>query len=266
MRRSWCSFCGAVFAWIATGIVLAGCGGSSANRVDAAPTDDASDAAKRDAAIDAAKPDALIDAGVSFVCDPIHQTGCRAGEKCDIAGTGTFGCVPDGTLGDFRLCGDKDKPNDCAAGFTCSQTFSPANRCTRICSELEPSCQRNEKCMTEHMTQDGKQYLTCTTHEACNPILDDCVQPNMHCTYLAVANLSVCKIAGTVADGATCQLRSSDAQDCMAGSACLQVGAGGTFKCVRMCNLTGGSPACLSGTCMPFGMVGPQAFGTCSVP
>lgn len=120
--------------------------------------------------------------------------------------------------------------------------------------------------MTEHMTQDGKQYLTCTTHEACNPVLDDCAEPNTHCTYFDVVARSFCKIAGTVPDGTSCQLRSSDTQDCMAGSACLQVGVGNAFKCAHMCNLAGGAPACASGTCMPFGMVGPQAFGICSSP
>jgi hypothetical protein len=246
MRRRGHSFGGILASWIAVSLALASCGGGSSKLQDASPEDSP-------------------DAGNPFVCDPIHRTGCGAGEKCDIASTGTFGCVPDGSLGDFRACGAKDKPNDCVSGFTCSGTFSAANRCTQLCGQRESTpCLRDEPCETSHLTQDGRQYLTCTTHEACNPILDDCAEPNTHCTYIDAAARSFCMIAGTVPDGAICQVLSGGRQECLAGSACVNVGPGGMRKCVRMCNLSSGDPSCPAGvTCMPFATVGPQAVGTC---
>lgn len=262
MRRAGRSFGEVLLSSIVASLAI-GCGGGPSKVQDASAggSDAGPDGPRTDAGIDA-PVDGQIDAGGTFVCDPIHQTGCGAGEKCDIAATGTFGCVRDGTLGDFRACGDKDQPNDCTAGFTCSGTFSAAHRCTRLCSQLESSCLRGERCDTEHMTRDGKQYLTCTTHEACNPILDDCAEPNTHCTHLVV--LSACKIPGMAVDGTVCEIRPGDTQDCVAGSACLNVGPGDVFRCVRMCNPAGGDPACPTGvTCTPFVTVGPQDVGIC---
>lgn len=248
--------------WIAACLALAACGSSSATH-DAKPQDSGgsdSGGSGSDVGNDAGTPDGPGRDGGPFVCDPIHQTGCASGEKCDIAGTGTFGCVPDGTLGDFRRCAAPDQPNDCAKGFTCSGTFSAASRCTRLCSQLEPSCRTEEPCNRTHTTSDGRQYLTCRTNEVCNPLLDDCAEPNTHCTYLLVR--SACLPSGTVADGAACELRDG-AQDCLPGSACLRV-TGNAFQCVRMCNPGGGAPACPIGvTCTQIATVGPQAVGFC---
>lgn len=254
-RYDW--FRGTLVACLA--LVACGGGGSPTH-----PPGDGSDGA----------PDASIDAGSDgprdgsnggpFTCDPIHQTGCGANEKCDLAANGTFGCVANGTLGDFHVC-DETLPNACSAGFTCSGTFFAAHRCTRLCSQLENQCRSNEPCQREHLTSDGKQFLTCVTHEECNPITDDCITPDTHCTYLVT--ISACRKPGTVADGATCQIRSDDTQDCAQGSACLIVGPGNTTKCMKLCDPAGGDPTCPTGaTCVTFAKVGPQNVGMCSPP
>ena len=57
-----------------------------------APVIDASviDASLIDAGtIDAGPIDAGIDASTTFVCDPVAQTGCGVGQKCDLAASGT---------------------------------------------------------------------------------------------------------------------------------------------------------------------------------
>lgn len=266
-RRPWAG------SGLALGLVLAACGGGSEKPRDATVIDTAvidtpvADDAQ-DAAGDGPSRDGPRDGSGGFVCDPIHQTGCSPGEKCDIAPSGTFGClvVRSNPLDDFRRCDAKDQPNDCKAGFTCSGTFSAANRCTRICSQLENQCLRGERCETSHQTSDGKQYLTCATHQACNPILDDCAEPNTHCSYLAAAAISVCVTTGTVADGAVCQVHADSTQDCLPASACVNT-AGTVFRCVRMCDPAGGEPSCAAGgTCGPFTTVGPQAVGLCPVP
>ena len=248
-------------------LALTACGGSPNNHSGDGPAD--GPVTSRDADIDGdgstdGPGDGPRDSGSSFRCDPIHQIGCGVNEKCDLAANGTFGCVPDGTLGDFHAC-NNTLPNACSAGFTCSSTFFDAHRCTRICSELENQCRSNEPCQKEHMTTDDKQFLTCVTHEECNPVADDCIPPDTHCTYLVV--ISACRKPGAVADGATCQIRSGDAQDCAQGSACVIVGPGDTTKCVKLCNPAGGDPACPTGkTCVTFARVGPQDVGMCSPP
>jgi len=262
------SFRGTFVFCLAAGLALVACGGGGSLKNPDAPAGDGPDdgpVTRHDAGVDSGgSPDAPIDGGSSFACDPIHQTGCGANEKCDLAANGTFGCVPNGTLGDFHVC-DETLPNACSAGFTCSGTFFAAHRCTRLCSQLEDQCRSNEPCQREHMTSDGKQFLTCVTHEECNPITDDCLTPNTHCTYLVV--ISACRKPGMVADGAACQIRSDDTQDCAQGSACVVVGPGDATKCVKLCNPAGGSPACPTGaTCVTFAKVGPQDVGMCSPP
>jgi hypothetical protein len=258
------------YSWLRTLLccALAACGGGSSNhRGDDGPTDGPTtmyDAGGPSDGPDDGPIDTGTGTGSSARCDFIHQTGCSANEKCDLAADGLFGCVPDGTLTDFQVC-DDTRPNACAAGFTCSGTFFDAHRCTRLCSQLENQCRSNEPCQEEHTTSDNKQFLTCVTREECNPVTDDCIPAGTHCTYLLV--ISACRMPGTVADGAICQIQSGDSQDCAQGSACITVGPGNTKKCVKLCNPAGGNPACAAGsTCTTFTKVGPQDVGMCSLP
>jgi hypothetical protein len=258
------------YAWLGAllSCALAACGSSASN---APPGDDGPgdgpppphDAGGHDGSSDA--PGGRTDGGIGgFQCDFIHQTSCGANEKCDLAADGRFACVRNGTLGDFQVC-DDTMPNACTAGFTCSSTFFAAHRCTRLCSQLEDQCRSNEPCEREHTTSDNKQFLTCVTHEECNPISDDCTTPGTHCTYLLT--ISACRKPGTVPDGDVCQLRADDTQDCVQGSACVTVGPGTAKKCVKLCDPSARTPTCSAGaTCLPFTTVGPQSVGTCSLP
>lgn len=257
-----CSVCWFLVAWLAVSSALGACGGSSSRTDDAAAGD--GQAADPDGPegpiIDGGQPDAgSPDAGVMpFVCDPVHQTGCGVGLKCDIAASGTFACVPDGNLGDFRRC-NPILPNACAAGFSCRGTFFGDYRCARLCNLGEDQCRTDEPCNSRRTTTDGKEYRMCATNQMCNPVLDDCSEPGKHCTF---AFRGVCVTPGPVADGGLCQ----SAADCMQGSACLKAGLGEVNKCFKLCNPAGGAPACPTGvTCSQFATVGPQAVGGCGL-
>lgn len=244
---------------LVAGLLLAGCGddddddGADGSTIDAAPIDAPSIDGGSDAAIDAGLPDASVS---PFVCDPVHQTGCQAGQKCDIAASGTFACVSDGTLGDFRRC-DPTQPNACAAGYSCRGTFFGDHRCARLCNLGEDQCRVDEPCNSVRMTSDGHKYRMCATNQECNPILDDCSDPAKHCTW----NIrGVCAAPGNTPDGSSCQ----SSLDCQQGSACLKVGLGNVFKCFKMCDPAGGAPACTAGVaCTLFTTVGPQDVGAC---
>jgi len=209
-----------------------------------------------DGAIDAGA-DARIDASTPFVCDPVHQTGCGNGQKCDLAASGTFACVPNGTLGDFRLC-DLTQPNACVAGTTCRNTnFMGENRCAPLCDPNQDTCRPNEPCNSVRMTSDGHEYRMCANNNQCNPVLDDCKDTSKGCGWSQFG--AFCVPPGSVADGAACQTITS----CKRGSACLAV-AGAGNKCFKVCNPAGGAPGCGAGvTCSFFSTIGPQQVGAC---
>ncbi len=216
--------------------------------------------------IDARPPDAAppIDARPPpdampgpFVCDPVHQTGCAAGQKCDLGASGTFECVPDGTLADFRLC-DPVRPNACVAGTTCRNTnFAGENRCAPLCDPGEDTCRVGEPCNSVRTTSDGHQYRMCANNNQCNPVLDDCKDTSKACGWSAFG--AFCVVPGSIPDGGSCTTITS----CKRGSTCLAVPGAGN-KCFKVCNPAGGAPACGAGvTCSAFSTIGPQAIGAC---
>lgn len=244
-------------SWLAAISVLGACGGNTSRAYDAA-TGDGRAANPDGPIIDSSQRDARSpDAGeMPFVCDPVHQSGCGVGLKCDIAANGTFACVPDGNLGDFRLC-NPILPNACAAGLSCRGTFFGDYRCARLCNLAEDQCRTDEPCNSRHTTTDGKTYRMCATNQMCNPILDDCGEPGKHCTF---AFRGICVIPGHVVDGELCH----SGIDCVQGSACLKAGLGEVYKCFKLCNPAGGAPACPTAImCTRFTTVGPQDVGVC---
>jgi hypothetical protein len=213
-----------------------------------------------DAPFDAAPVDArLPDAATSpFVCDPVHQTGCGPLEKCDLAASGTFACVADGTLGDFRVC-DPARPNACAAGFTCRDTNFGDHRCARLCTvaEQDDLCRSSEPCASSRTTSDGHDYLMCKSPNACNPVLDDCADPTKTCAWTSI--ISACLVPGTVDDGGACD---SPAR-CKRGSSCLPTGPG-QMRCFRTCDPDAATSGCGAAVaCTFFGTTGPQHVGAC---
>ena len=248
---------------VAAGWLLGGCGGGAALAKDAAAED--APAPQPDAPIgDGGPADGPADAGGGFVCDPVTQAGCVTGQKCDIAASGTFACVPDGDLGEFQVCA-ATRPSACHAGFSCHDTNFGDSRCARLCSS-SAQCRADEACSSVRTTTDGRQYRTCTSSQVCNPIVDDCPAPADACMYIVtgVATTSFCFAPGAVADGAPCDPAH---HECTRGSSCLPTGVGQPLRCFRMCDPAGGLPDCPTGaSCTPFATVGPQAVGACGFP
>ena len=246
-------------------LALAACGGDddSPGAADAAvdarvilDVELVPDAPPADAAPDARLPDG----GVSpFVCDPVHQTGCGAGQKCDLGANGTFGCVANGTLDDFRVC-DPTQPNACLAGFTCRGTNFGDNRCARLCTvaEQDELCRSNEPCTSVRTTSDGHEYRMCKSPNACNPVLDDCADAALQCTWSEPG--AFCLAPGNVSDGSTC---TSSAQ-CKRGSSCLPGAVGQPRKCFHLCDPEAATSSCAAAAaCTFFATIGPQHVGAC---
>jgi hypothetical protein len=115
--------------------LLHGCGGSMT------PSTDAIDSGG----------DAPADSVVAIHCDPGAQTGCGAGEKCDVFCSPTgpeFGCRKDeGTLQPGQPCAGAMTvgTQSCAKGSTCAST-TRGTLCTKPCTD-DASCGTG-KCVT----------------------------------------------------------------------------------------------------------------------
>lgn len=64
-------------------------------------------------------------------CDPIAQTGCEAGQECNVLGNGDRVCDPAGTVTEGMICMAR---NACVAGFTCvALTTETDSHCRAYC-------------------------------------------------------------------------------------------------------------------------------------
>jgi hypothetical protein len=231
----------------------------AADPVDAPPGDP-------DLAVDGAPPVNPVDAGTDgpamtpFVCDPVKQTGCAPGQKCDLQ-AGTFACVADGPLGDFHVCDPAQQP--CAAGFTCRETNYGDHRCARLCDGPASSlCVQGMCKQAPKQTSDGHTYFMCSAQNECSLLLQDCVSPSDDCAYTAGAG-AFCLAPQTpqVADGEVCLASSY----CARGSACLQ-GSDLKSRCRHLCDPAGGAPTCPTGvTCVKFTDIQGQPTGACGL-
>lgn len=252
---------------------------SGADVGDASPPDagflDAGGAVDRDAELadagdsdvgDASAPDARppngdADGGKAdanpFVCDPVGQTGCETGQKCDLAESDTFACVPSGSVGAFQHC-EPVLPNACQAGFSCRETFWADYRCARLCDPKKSDCP-GEECASERSTSDGNSYWMCQAQNECAPLQQDCLSPSDACYFVVGAGaFCVQPKATTVPDGTTCVA----ATDCARGSTCLEFR--GRTRCYRMCAPARAEQDCGAGVgCTALGNVGPDEVGAC---
>jgi hypothetical protein len=227
--------------------------GGDGSRADGAPLG-------ADAGLDASVGfDGGPDAAPVFVCDPVAQTGCSTGEKCDIDENGTFGCVPDGTIGDFERC-EPDRPNACVAGFTCRDTNYGDFRCARLC-DADEQCHTGETCTSQRKTSDDHPYLMCAPTSECQPFLQDCIDPADFCAFTPVGAFCLKPGAAPLPDESPCQVPA----DCEAISACLDRGP--VDRCTRLCDPVDGEPGCADGVeCRAVTDIGPQQVGGCGLP
>jgi hypothetical protein len=253
---------------------------SGADVGDASPPDavslDGGGAIDRDAELtdagdsgvgDASQPDARPPNGDTdggrpdanpFVCDPVAQTGCETGQKCDLAESRTFACVPSGTLREFQHC-EPVQPNACQAGYTCQETDWGDNRCARLCDPKSDDCLVGESCDYKSSTRDGNSYWMCQTPHECAPLQQDCQSTSNTCYFVVGAGAFCLQTkATTVSDGSKCIVP----QDCARGSTCLEFHGG--YRCYRMCAPARAEQECGAGVvCTVLGNVGPEEVGAC---
>jgi hypothetical protein len=107
-------------------------------------------------------------------------------------------------------------------------------------------------------TSDGHEYRMCKSPDACNPVLDDCVDAAKTCAWTSI--IAACLAPGTVAPGGVC----TTPLQCQRGAACLAGGPGQPMHCFQICDPNAAASACAPGvSCTFFATTGPQAVGAC---
>ena len=210
-------------------------------------------------AIDAAAPrdSRDRDAAPALVCDPVAQSGCGPGEKCDVV-AGAYACAAAGAVGELGRCDRAVEPSACATGLVCVATAWGDDRCQRFCAPDLAVCRAEESCAVAGETADGAAYHACAGRNQCDPLAQDCVDAAHSCQLGPSGTLCAAPAEPPAPDGAAC----TASHECARGSACATVGA--ATRCLRLCAPGGGVPRCDGGaSCARYTDVGPIAVGVC---
>lgn len=193
----------------------------------------------------------------SGVCDPVCQTGCPCGQRCQVTAAGLKCLAPAGGLTAGMVC--TPEADACAPGLTCLQEAcgNDLGRCYRFCRDAG-ACNGTGVCGTPVLLPDrtdSGQRVCDLGVQACDPYAGTgCADPALQCYVLGPTQRTCdCPSGLDVAAGAAC----NNPNDCAAGLACLQMGTGGT-RCVKLCE---SAADCPGSTCDPFG----DTFGICAL-
>lgn len=179
------------------------------------------------------------------VCTVFPQSGCNAGEKCTLVGSGSM-CATDGNKAIGQQCGATT--DDCVKGSLCTSESASVGQCRAFCGVDNDCTQSGAKCL---LTLQGASQKLCTV--PCNP------------TYVAAASTSGCAAAlgcelfglmsggqgtdctvrGAGRDGASCATNGN--ADCASGFTCVNVtltGGGTVKKCRGVCRPSAGAADC----------------------
>jgi hypothetical protein len=190
----------------------------------------------------------------SAACDPVCQTGCDCGLRCNVsnAGLGCEAATGTKTLGQLCQVAAQTTRDDCAPGLICLKEACGASlgRCYRFCRDSN-MCGASGACAKVVPLPNGTpsgQRACDLTDEACDPYATGaCPDPALHC-YVTGPNQTTCDCPGMPGAEGQEGDRCSAYNDCAAGLACLQVA--GASQCVRLCR---SSADCAS--CAAFGSV-----------
>jgi len=119
------------------------------------------------------------DSGMVGACNPLTQTGCNAGEKCNwiydqLMPTivGHIGCEPDGTIAAGGACGARAVgPDTCVKGTECV-----SGECKNICDHQggDPMCPMNYSCVRyQNLFTDGTNTVAGVCDPGCDPLTQD---------------------------------------------------------------------------------------------
>jgi len=199
------------------------------------------DSSTRDRTIDSSTM--TVDSGPAG-CDLVTGNGCSAPQKCSLGPASTPICQPAGAGTQGAACGTGTTDDGCAATFVCLST----NKCARFCN-AQTQCPMEGASMTACNIQLESSpgvpipgALVCGAFTSCDVLMQNCPTATDGC--FLTASGPQCGPPGTIADGQTC----TNANSCMKGSACLNLGGAGN-KCHHLCRLGGGAPTCPTGTC-----------------
>jgi len=189
-----------------------------------------------------------------MVCDPVCDTGCPPGQRCDVTSTINTGqCLAPGTAAPGQACTATTTSDGCAPHSACV-----GNLCYRLCY-VNRDCGTNQ-CCNIVLTDDNNNALgfnACASSSGCDPTATGpgpCGSGNA-CYFAPCATataLTLCGCAsqatcgfvgaGSKGNGQSCNY----ANECLPGYTCY----GSPASCRRTCLLAGGT-ACpaLNPTC-----------------
>jgi hypothetical protein len=176
------------------------------------------------------------------VCDPVCDTGCNGGRRCDITQTPSRGgCVPTGTGAPGQTCAVTSSGDSCGARATCLAN----GLCYGLCY-VDTDCGGNLCCnisITLGASQTASGFFACSPSVRCDPTATGagpCGVGNACYLLPCTTNTSntACGQAGTRTRGQSCMF----ANDCAAGLDCV----GSPAACQTTCVLA--NPICPQGT------------------
>lgn len=178
------------------------------------------------------------------ICTVFPQSGCNAGEKCTLVGSGSM-CATDGSKAVGAQCGPST--DDCVKGSLCTAENNSFSECRAFCA-VDNDCAQapvngiGGKCI---VTLQGNAQKLCTV--PCDPTYvkrtsSGCASAtNIGCEAFGLTGggqATDCTIRGTGGDGADCATNGN--ADCAPGFTCVSVmvSASSTVKkCRGVCRV-----------------------------
>jgi hypothetical protein len=183
-------------------------------------------------------------AGSMSECDPVCQTGCGCGLRCNVTMTGVACAPPEGA----KLVGAICQPgsDDCAPGLACLEESCGTNlgRCYRYCRDAA-GCGASGVCAMPVLRPDGTesgQRACALGASPCDAIArTGCPDPALNC-YVTAPNQTICDCPGgrNRPQGETCD----SYNDCAVGLWCLSV-ASAPSRCYKLCRSTADCAGCM---------------------
>ena len=177
-------------------------------------------------------------------CDPVCQTGCGCGLRCNVTMSGVACAAPVGA----KLVGAICQPgtDDCGPGLACLEETCGTNlgRCYRYCRD-GAGCGASGVCAMAVLRPDGTesgQRACALGASPCDAIArTGCPDPALNC-YVTGPNQTICDCPGgrDRAVGETC----NGYNDCALGAWCLSV-AGAASRCYKLCRSTADCAGCM---------------------
>jgi hypothetical protein len=177
-------------------------------------------------------------------CDPVCQTGCGCGQRCNLTPSGFSCAASSGSKELGAIC--QPGSDECALGLVClaESCGTSLGRCYRYCRDPAPIC-GGTVCGTPIKLPNGDD----STQKVCNPgdvpcnafTRTGCPDPALNC-YMTGPGRTVCDCSSGKdrALGESC----GGYNDCALGLVCLAVGGASMPTCHKVCQTTTDCAGC----------------------